>query len=196
MKVWLLLGLSLAANAFAQSNLTDEQLAALLHAKSRTVQHIALNPVVVGAVRRQNLEDLDADLVAKRDEAWRASDELDDFKRSLQENAAGRLLRGYVSGNDGLSEAFIADAQGANVAVYPATSDYYQGDEEKWTKAFNGGDGRIYRGPIEKDESTGVIAVQLSAPVLDKGRTIGVLVVGVTLDYLEAKLGKDVGSAR
>lgn len=40
---------------------------------------------------------------------------------------------------DVYSEAFVTDAKGANVAAYPATSDYWQGDEDKFTKAFASG---------------------------------------------------------
>ena len=88
-----------------------------------------------------------------------------------------------------LIEAFVMDNQGANVATYPFTSDYWQGDEEKWSASYNGGDGKVFVGPLELDTSTQTYAVQVSAPVLDRGETIGVLVVGVTIGYLEAKGG-------
>jgi hypothetical protein len=171
----------------AQTEMTQAQLNELLKVKVRTVQHIALNPVIVRSVRRQNAQTVSAALIAERDEAWQASSETDEFKRSLQENKAGRLLKTHVSASSSFNEAFLTDNKGANVAAFPATSDYFQGDEEKWSASFNGGDGRVFLGPLERDESTNVYAVQVSAPVLDKGKTIGVLVVGVTLDYLDAK---------
>ncbi len=167
--------------------LSESERQQLLSAKMRTVQHIALNPVVVRAVRRQNADGLTADLIAKRDDEWQTSGQDDEFKRSLEENTAGRLLRDVVSRNESVNEAFVADAQGANVAAFPPTSDYYQGDEEKWTQSFNGGQGRVHLEPLQFDESSGVAAVQISAPVIDKGLTIGVLTVGVTVDYIEAK---------
>ena len=73
------------------------------------------------------------------------------------------------------------------MAAFPATSDYMQGDEEKWSASFNGGDGRVFIGSLELDESTNTVAAQVSAPVLDRGNTIGVLVVGVTINYLQTK---------
>ena len=85
------------------------------------------------------------------------------------------------------NEAFLTDNQGANVAAFPPTSDYFQGDEEKWSESFNEGSGRVFIGPVELDESTGVRAVQISAPVLDQGRTIGVLVVGITVEHIESR---------
>jgi len=157
--------------------------------KVRTVQHMALNPVVVRAARNQNLSGLSLEEIKRRDDEWRATKALTPFKLSLQTNEAGQFLKSTVQRLQPLNEAFLTDNQGANVAAFPATSDYWQGDEEKWSASFNGGDGKVFIGPLELDESTQTYAVQISAPVLDRGRTIGVLVVGVTIDYLEAKGG-------
>ena len=178
------------SSAFAQGELSDEEITELLAVKIRTVQHIALNPVIVRAVRRQNLQGITERVVQERDRVWQETDDDDEFKRSLQENKPGRLLRKHVSDNTSFNEAFLTDGQGANVAAFPPTSDYFQGDEEKWSSSFNGGDGQLFVGPLERDDSTKVYAVQVSAPVIDKGATIGVLVVGVTLDYLDAKRGQ------
>lgn len=166
---------------------SQEELKELLRTKIRSVQHMALNPTVIRATRRQNSEKITLDLIKQRDEEWKATKDLTHFKRSLQENDAGRFLKRVVGLNKSFNEAFVTDNQGANVAAFPATSDYWQGDEEKWTASFNNGTGQIFLGPLEYDDSTKTYAVQISAPLYDRGATIGVLVVGVTLDYLKAK---------
>lgn len=171
----------------AQEGIDQDEIQKLLRTKMRTVQHMALNPVLIRAVRRQNAEDLGINSIKERDDDWKASKNLTPFKRSLQENSAGKLLRRFVSRNPSLNEAFLTDNQGANVAAFPPTSDYWQGDEEKWIASFNGGNGKMFLGPVERDESTNTVAVQVSAPLFHQGETIGVLVVGVTLDYLNAK---------
>ncbi len=173
--------------AVAQEDIDQDELEKLLRAKVRTVQHMALNPVLIQAVRRQNAEKLDLNNIKQRDDDWKAAKNLTPFKRSLQENTAGKMLRRYVNRNPFLNEAFLTDNQGANVAAFPATSDYWQGDEEKWTESFNDGEGQIFVGPLERDESTNTVAVQVSAPLYHQGETIGVLVVGVTFDYLKTK---------
>lgn len=170
-----------------QESLSQEELKQLLKTKIRSVQHMALNPTVIRATRRQNSESLTLDLIKQRDEEWKSTEELTHFKRALQENDAGRFLKRVIGINKSFNEAFVTDNQGANVAAFPATSDYWQGDEEKWTASFNDGTGQIFMGPLEYDESTKTYAVQISAPLYDRGTTIGVLVVGVTLDYLKAK---------
>ena len=177
----------LASTVTAQQDISESELEALLSVKVRTVQHMALNPLLVRAARQQNASGLTAEEVARRDKAWRASKELTPFKLSLQTSPAGRFLKQQIKRNKSFNEAFLTDNQGANVAAFPATSDYWQGDEEKWSESFNGGKGRIFIGALELDESTDTVAVQVSAPVLDRGKTIGVLVVGVTINYLQER---------
>lgn len=171
----------------AQNEIDQSELQILLRTKMRTVQHMALNPALIQAVRRQNAEKLDINKIKQLDAEWKATKNLTPFKRSLQENSAGKMLRRYVDRNPSLNEAFLTDSRGANVAAFPATSDYWQGDEEKWTASFNDGSGLLFLGPVERDESTNTLAVQVSAPLFHQGVTIGVLVVGVTFDYLNTK---------
>ncbi len=170
-----------------QDTPSQDELKLLLKTKIRSVQHMALNPTVIRATRRQNLEKLTLDLIKQRDNDWKSTKELTHFKRSLQENDAGRFLKRVIGINKSFNEAFVTDNQGANVAAVPATSDYWQGDEEKWSASFNNGKGQVFLGPLEYDDSTQTYAVQISAPLYDRGSTIGVLVVGVTLDYLKAR---------
>ncbi len=174
-------------SAQEQESPSQEELKVLLKTKIRSVQHMALNPTVIRATRRQNAEKLTLELIKQRDGEWKSTKDLTHFKRSLQENDAGRFLKRVIGLNKSFNEAFVTDNQGANVAAFPATSDYWQGDEEKWTASFNNGEGQVFLGPLEYDDSTKTYAVQISAPLYDRGATIGVLVVGVTLDYLKAK---------
>lgn len=178
---------TITVTAAAQDDIEGSELEDLLRVKIRTVQHMALNPLLVRAVRQQNASGLTADVVARREKAWRATKELTPFKLSLQTSPAGQFLKQQVQRSTSFNEAFLTDNQGANVAAFPATSDYWQGDEEKWIASFNGGDGRVFIGGLELDESTNTVAAQVSAPVLDRGKTIGVLVVGVTVNYLQSK---------
>ena len=172
---------------FSQSERSQGELQELLKVKIRTVQHMALNPILIRAARAQNSQGLSMQVITQRDDQWRATKELTPLKIELQGNAAGRFLRENVRRLEAINEAFLTDAQGANVAAFPPTSDYWQGDEDKWSESFNEGDGRIHVGAIELDESTQAYAAQISAPVFDRGRTIGVLVVGVTVNYLEER---------
>lgn len=179
-----------ATEAFAEvPDITDKEVQDLVGTKVRMVQALARHPALVDAVRGQNGERMSADEILKRDDEWRSSNERHSLKMRLQKTEAGDLLRNFVARNSSFNEAFLTDNQGANVAAFPPTSDYWQGDEEKWTASFNDGQGKIFIGPPEFDDSTKSYAVQVSAPVAVEEQTVGVLVVGVTLDYFETKRG-------
>jgi len=181
------ISLGAAVAVHAQAKIDAESLDALLRVKVRTVQHMALNHLLVRAALQQNQQQLPLEEIKKRDGSWRGTNELTPFKQSLQSNKSGRFLKNTVTRLSSLNEAFLTDNQGANVAAYPATSDYWQGDERKWSASFNDGAGKVFIGELELDESTQTYAVQISAPVIDRGETIGVLIVGVTFSYVESK---------
>ena len=65
------------------------------------------------------------------------------------------------------------------------TSDYWQGDEPKFTNAFTNGKGNTYIARPQKDKSTGEIISQVSVPVMSDSKAIGTLTVGVRPDKLK-----------
>lgn len=77
------------------------------------------------------------------------------------------------------------DEQGALVGLTHKTSDYWQGDEVKFTGSFNGGAGALHFGEVEYDDSVGEIVVQVSVPVLQGSRAIGAITLGISLDRWE-----------
>jgi len=174
-----------AARVVAQQEPDREEVLEKLEGKLRTVRHVAFHPAIVRAVRIQNNEQLSMELIQERDSQWRSSQEQTALQRTMMSSRASEALKKLVEQNPDFNEAFATDKQGANVAMFPATSDYWQGDEDKWIESFNQGDGRLWIGEIEVDESTGLAAVQVSVPIIDQGTTIGVLVIGVTQDYLQ-----------
>ena len=129
------------------------------------------------------------DEIKKIDNEWRAG--TSQLIKELENSKAGKYLKNIIMQQaDVYNEAFLTDIQGANVATYPITSDYWQGDEDKFLKCFNNGDGKTYIGKVEFDESTKTNAVQISLPMKYGDKTIGVFVIGVKLSQIEAdKLG-------
>lgn len=101
-------------------------------------------------------------------------------------NAAADLLRQRIEASGGeLTEAFITDARGLNVAASATTSDYWQGDEDKFTKVFPAPDGKFFS-EIEIDESTQIYQAQISVTITDPatGAAIGTLTVAVDAEAL------------
>ena len=172
----------------ANTELSQSEVEQLLGVKIRLARHMTFNPTIIRAVEAQNLEQLGLDEIQRRDENWRAAgDKPNDLIRSITQNEVARYFRRRVQNNSAIDEVFLTDNQGANVAAYPPTSDYWQGDEEKFTASYKDGRGEIFIGPLEFDDSTQKTQVQISAPVFSNDNTIGVLVLGVSVDYLESR---------
>lgn len=168
--------------------LTQVQLRRILRTKIETVSEIASNPIVISAVRKQNRKSLPQVKIEQIDATWQATNDDTSFKKSLQETAAGRYFQSLIDFNESIyTEAFLTDRRGANVAAYPVTTDYWQGDEEKWRASFNDSVGEVFVGSIEFDESTKTNAIQISVPVMEQDEAIGVLTVGIRLTYVQAK---------
>ena len=170
------------ANELSQQEIED-----LLEVKIRFARHMALNPSIVRAVETQNSQEIALDEIKSRDDEWKnAGDQRTELIRRTTENSVAQYFKRRVDNNAAIDEVFLTDNQGANVAAFPPTSDYWQGDEEKWTASYNNGNGVVFIGPLEFDDSTQKTLVQISAPVISNEETIGVLVLGVSVDYLEA----------
>ena len=172
----------------AEIELSDEQIEELLDVKIRFATHMAFQPNIIRAVEAQNGQQLSLAQIKERDEMWiGANGGSNSLIREITRNDIARYLQRRVENNTAIDEVFITDNQGANVAAYPPTSDYWQGDEGKWTSSFNDGSGKIFIGPLEKDASTNKSLVQISAPIVSNDETIGVLIMGVSVDYIAAQ---------
>lgn len=172
----------------AEGELSEAEIEELLDVKIRFATHMAFQPNIIRAVESQNDKKLTLAQIKQRDELWvDANGGGNSLIREITHNHIAKYLQRRVENNAAIDEVFITDNQGANVAAYPPTSDYWQGDEGKWTSSFNEGDGKVFIGPLEQDASTNKTLVQISAPIISNDATIGVLVMGVSVDYLSAQ---------
>ena len=151
------------------------------------VEHVrawAKDPAIVGAVRDQNALKVPLSRVRSIDIAWLSGTEDQARVQALLKNPCAKALQGFTAGRPGYREAFVMDGQGALVATTRKTSDYWQGDEDKWRLSFAEGRGAVYTSEPKLDESVGVRLIHISVPVMDDGKAIGVLTAGVDADAL------------
>ena len=160
----------------------------ILENRVRVVQKLAGEKSVIDAVNKQNAAHLKMEDVMVRDETWKASGPEEPFKQNLLKTQAGRLLTLTVDNSSAVySEAMIIDRNGVIVSAYPPSSDYFQGDEDKYITPFLWGD--VYYGPLEFDESSQSKSAQLGVPIKNEhDQIIGVLVVGLRETYLRARI--------
>lgn len=142
-------------------------------------------PIIVKAVKDENAKNKSLEKIKEMDKKWQATPGIDDFMKSLMESECGKYLRDLQNKNSFLDEIFVMDNKGGNVAMTDKTSDFWQGDEDKFIKSFNKGKGEVYIGEIQFDDSSQAYLVKVSVPVKDGEKTIGVMTLGVNLDKIE-----------
>ena len=181
-----MLKVALLASLALLPAVSQAELQKILKPRIDGLMFLTKNAMFLDAIREQNRANASLEEIQKIDEEWKAGKS--PLIQELQDNKVGAFLKNIiVQQSDVYNEAFVTDAKGANVAAYPATSDYWQGDEDKFTKAFAGGKGEIFIGDVEEDESTKQTAVQISVPMLYNKEAVGVLVIGVKVSVLEAE---------
>lgn len=169
----------------------DEFTAPLTALATSEIAAIASDPALIAAIVAQNAVSsaYDQAKIDALDTQWRA--EVDSASKPLVDatlgNAASQYLVGVQEASLGkFTEIFAMDAKGLNVAQSSLTSDYWQGDEDKFTASFGAGAGAVHIGEIEQDESTQAFQSQVSVPVTDPatGAVIGAITVGVDVSML------------
>lgn len=149
------------------------------------------NSVIVDAIIAQNSTTLGYDQarIDALDQAWRAEVGTEGAPTitPVLTNAASDHLRSLVEASGGrITEIFIMDGMGLNVAASDTTSDYWQGDEAKFTETHGAGPGVIHFGDVEFDESSQSYQGQISVTITDPatGEAIGAMTVGVDAESL------------
>lgn len=173
----------------AQANEYQARLQALATEKLAV---LAADPVVVSAVKAQNEAHAayDAAKIDELDKAWRAevAGGGGATTNGMLANALSKHLLSVRDGSAGLyAEIFVMDNKGLNVGISNMTSDYMQGDEDKWQKTFSVGADAVLVDEVEQDESSGTFVSQVSVTVVDPETKapIGALTVGVDVEKLQ-----------
>lgn len=157
-----------AAEAQGAANVRSAALARVGRA-----QVIAADPQVRSAVLAKNARHESLREVHQKDKLWTENPQ-DPLRQALSTDACAERLRELIKDDPLVVEAILMDAQGANVCVSPATSDYWQGDEPKFQQIFVAGKSVFLDEPA-LDASTGAYALQLSVLVADGRTKAGVL---------------------
>ncbi|MEO9296895.1 hypothetical protein [Devosia alba] len=179
----------LATSATAQAQ--DEFTAPLTALATSDIAALASDPVLIDAIKAQNAisGSYDQAKIDALDAQWRA--EVDAASKPLIDATLGNAASMYLSGVQEeamgkYTEIFAMDAKGLNVAQSTLTSDYWQGDEDKFSASFGAGANAVHIGEIEQDESTQAFQSQVSIPISDPatGALIGAITVGVDVSML------------
>lgn len=146
----------------------------------------ATNPQLLAAVSAQNSKtgaytqaNIDALDRAWRSEVGAASQPT---ITPVTANPVADFLREQVAASNGsITEIFVMDARGLNVASSSVTSDFWQGDEAKHSQTYGVGADAVHFSEVEFDESSQSYQAQISFTLSDPatGTPIGAVTVGV-----------------
>ncbi len=116
------------------------------------------------------------------DKTWITSG--DEIVEKMTDFRCNEALKIFQAGYAEFAEIFVTEMNGLNVCVTNKTTDYYQADEEWWTRTVK--QGKSWRQPnLEFDESAGVFAVPIYVPVRDPAN--GTLLGAAKAVVLESK---------
>ena len=107
--------------------------------------------------------------------------------KAARENDASKWLVKLQEGAQpagAITEIFVMDGWGWNVAQTGGTSDYYQGDEGKWQNTFAAADPNEIE-ILDIVEEDGIRYAQISLPIKDGDKNIGAVTVGVDVDKVK-----------
>ena len=176
----------------------------LLNEQINALTTLSLNEALQDAVETKNATYTGSATVIQAtldtlDEQWRAADEADNNNVFLVQwhltNAVARELIEYQQVFPDNIEVFVTDMYGGLVGTTDRTSDYYQADEGWWQAAYNNGEGAVYIGAPEFDESAGAVAEQIALPLRNQvtGEIIGILRTTYIVSPLATILSEKVG---
>jgi hypothetical protein len=192
--VFFLIFYSLSANITAIPSDSDELHHLVInHIQSAKAKWIS-NHIVIDAILEQNKKNtglaMTKDEILKLDKQWRAetkqadqplinkllNNKLSDYLKKIKEESAGIY-----------TEIFVMDMFGLNVGQSDVTSDYWQGDEEKWLNTYALGANQVHIGEVEYDESTKQYQIQASISIENPktGKNIGAITLGIEIERLE-----------
>lgn len=151
-------------------------------------------PVIVKSVKAQNERraGLDQAGIDALDAEWRAQRKSDDqplIAGTLSSPASSYLTQVQAQSFGLYTELFVMDAHGLNVGQSSITSDYWQGDEDKFSRTFPVGPDAVFIDAPEFDDALKVWTVQVNLTLAENGKAIGAATVELNATELARRAG-------
>jgi len=147
-------------------------------AKARQLAAWGSDPAIVSAVKAFNSAP-PAETQGMTQERWASLTLLDPVVRALSKNQLATYLKSKK--DDSISEIFVSGAGGTKVAFLSKTTSWSHKGKAKHDLPMAG---KTWVGPLDVDESSGALQVQVAFPVVDGGKPIGSIVIGLKASAL------------
>lgn len=169
-------------SVLADVPLASAQREAVVDAHATVLAELVQRKPVIELLKQANARNRSLVDVLRDDRVWHIRAQL---QASVLDNEAAHIFEEYVRSDQlRFAEIMLSDRLGALVAAYPITTDYWQGDEDKFQLAVVGPS--RYVGSPHYDESTQRYTFVVSVPIMEDDAVIGVITGGVdvSLEYL------------
>jgi hypothetical protein len=163
----------------ARSQSMSPELRTRLEAKIKQFQAWSTDATIVAAVKEHN-NNPPAEDQAMTNEKWAKLTVLDPYVRAFSKNPLGVYLKSKK--DDQMAECFVSGSNGTKVAFLAKTTFWSHAGKDKHKVPMAG---KTFIGPLALDESTGQQLVQIGLPVLDGGKPIGSIVIGLAVSKLQ-----------
>jgi hypothetical protein len=158
------------------------------------VRGFLASEIVQMSVKDQNrkYEDRTEDEILALDGKWRKETEAKAkplISATLSNPLSAYLTRVQANSNGLFTEIFVMDDKGMNVGQSSISSDYWQGDEDKWQKTFLVGAEAVFVDAPEFDEGLRAWVAQLNLSVSDREtkKAIGAATFQVNLSEMQRR---------
>ena len=141
--------------------------------------------------QNERYNDINQNTINKLDEQWKRERELEDqpLIASVMSSPLSIYLTQIQASNLGLyAEIFVVDANGLNVGQSSITSDFWQGDEDKYKKTFLVSKNAVFIDEPEYNEETKTWRTQVCFTISKDNTPIGVAIVEFNLTELNRRL--------
>jgi hypothetical protein len=141
------------------------------------IQELAQEKKVVSDIEDQNRQLTDEGKVREIQDQWLQSTEASDLVKAYRQKPSCQAMRQCFSKEISIVDCFTLDAQGRVVGTLFKPHDFVQEQDPSFTNCFNHGQGRVFVSQALPVDRTG--PVEISMPVMDGAKTVGVLVATV-----------------
>jgi hypothetical protein len=152
------------------------------------------NPIVALSVKAKNAlhKDFTQAQIEELDGIWRKETKASDqplISATLTSPLSIYLLRVQAGSQGAYAEVFVTDNRGLNVGQSSVTTDYWQGDEDKFQKTFDVGAEAVFIDKPEFDEETKAWRAQVSLTLTDPDtkKKIGAVTIEVNLTEMQRR---------
>ncbi|MDB5524786.1 MAG: hypothetical protein JWM58_2549 [Rhizobium sp.] len=168
----------------------DIHVAPVIKFFNANVRNWLSNPLIITSLKNQNATTvrLTKPEIDAMDTEWR--NEIDSAAHPMIDKVMSTPLSHFLldkenQADGAITEIIVMDARGCNAGQSSVSTDYWQGDEDKYMKSFMAGPAAIFVDAVRMDESTQMLQSQVSMTIVDEhNQPIGAITVGINLDQL------------